>query len=78
MFAFSAHFEQFTTNLTKASGKRKAIEMGIVEGLNYLDLAAGDGVPTRTSFLESDQNYPKDSGWVMPLMKAFHAARPIT
>lgn len=59
-------------------GIQPHFEMGIVEGLNYLDLAAGNGIPTRTSFLESDQDYPKDSGWVIPLMRAFHGIRPIT
>jgi hypothetical protein len=49
-----------------------------VAGLSYLDLVVGDGVPPRSFFLESDQNYPKDSGWVIPLMRAFHGMRPLT
>jgi hypothetical protein len=30
------------------------------------------------SFLESKHDYPKDSGWVLPLIRAFHQIRPIT
>jgi len=59
-------------------GIQPHFEMGIMEGLNYLDLDAGDGVPARTSLLESNQDYPKDSGWILPLVQAFHRIRPIT
>lgn len=68
----------FKLNGKPVWGIQPHFEMGIVEGLNYLDIAAGDGVPTRTSLLESDLDYPRDSGWVVPLMKAFHAVRPLT
>ena len=59
-------------------GIQPHFEMGIVEGLNYLDLVAGNGVPARTAFLESKHDYPRDSGWVLPLIRAFHRIRPIT
>jgi GMP synthase-like glutamine amidotransferase len=58
-------------------GIQPHFEMGIVEGLNYLDKVSGDNIPNKRSFLVSDQRLPKDSGWIAPLMKAFHDARPM-
>ena len=70
--------QAFKLNDKPVWGIQPHFEMGIVDGLNYLDIAAGEGVPTRISILESDQEYPRDSGWVVPLMKAFHAVSPLT
>jgi len=58
-------------------GIQPHFEMGIVEGLNYLDKISGDNIPKKHSFLVSDQHFPKDSGWIAPLMKAFHDASPM-
>ena len=66
----------FKLNGRPVWGIQPHFEIGIVAGLAYLDLAAGDGVPARTHFLKSDRDFPKDSGWILPLMKAFQEVRP--
>lgn len=58
-------------------GIQPHFEMGIVEGLKFLELVKGEGVPDRPSLLNSVKNYPQDSGWIIPLMKAYHNARPL-
>ena len=58
-------------------GIQPHFEMGIVEGLNYLDKVSGEYIPARQSFLQSKAMLPKDTGWIAPLMKAFHDASPI-
>ena len=58
-------------------GIQPHFEMGIVEGLNYLDKVSGDNIPKKKSFFVSSQHLPKDSGWIAQLMKAFHDASPI-
>jgi hypothetical protein len=55
----------------------KPFEMGIVEGLKFVELVKGDGVPDRQSYFNSAGNYPKDSGWIIPLMRAYHNVRPL-
>jgi len=58
-------------------GIQPHFEMGIVEGLNYLDKVSGAHIPTRQSFLSTDHSLPKDTGWIAPLMKAFQETQPI-
>ena len=58
-------------------GIQPHFEMGIVEGLKFLDLVKGEGVPDRQSCLASSDNFPQDSGWITPFMRAFHNARPL-
>jgi GMP synthase-like glutamine amidotransferase len=58
-------------------GIQPHFEMGIVEGLNYLDKVSGEHIPARRSLFESDASLPKDTGWIAPLMKAFHDTNPL-
>ncbi len=58
-------------------GIQPHFEMGIVDGLKFLELVKGEGVPDRQSYFKSTVKPPKDSGWIIPLMKAFHNARPL-
>ena len=58
-------------------GIQPHFEMGIVEGLNYLDKVSGEHIPVRQSMFESDASLPKDTGWIAPLMKAFHDSSPL-
>ena len=58
-------------------GVQPHFEMGIVEGLKFLDYVKGDGVPDRQSCFESPDNSPKDSGWIIPFMRAYHNVRPL-
>ena len=58
-------------------GIQPHFEMGIVEGLNYLDKVSGEHIPVRQSLFKSDTTLPKDTGWIAPLMKAFHDSSPL-
>ena len=58
-------------------GIQPHFEMGIVEGLNFLDLVKGEGVPDRKSCLASPDSFPQDSGWIIPFMRGFHSVRPL-
>jgi GMP synthase-like glutamine amidotransferase len=58
-------------------GTQPHFEMGIVQSLRYIDNVKGDQVPDRQIFFSAAQHMPKDSGWVIPLMKAFHETHPI-
>jgi len=58
-------------------GTQPHFEMGIVQSLRYIDKVKGNQVPDRQSFFSTAQHMPKDSGWVIPLMKAFHETQPI-
>jgi GMP synthase-like glutamine amidotransferase len=58
-------------------GVQPHFEMGIVDGLRYIEKVKGNQVPDRQLFFSSAQYMPKDSGWIIPLMKAFHETRPI-
>ena len=58
-------------------GIQPHFEMGIVEGLKFIEQVKGEGIPNRSSLLKSVENYPKDSGWIIPLMKAYHQIRPL-
>ena len=58
-------------------GIQPHFEMGIVEGLNYLDKVSGEHIPVRQSLFKSDATLPKDTGWIAPLMKAFHDSSPL-
>ncbi|MDH4009189.1 MAG: type 1 glutamine amidotransferase [Desulfobacterales bacterium] len=58
-------------------GVQPHFEMGIVQGLRYIDKVKGSQVPDRQSFFSSAQYMPKDSGWVIPLMKRFHETHPV-
>jgi GMP synthase-like glutamine amidotransferase len=58
-------------------GIQPHFEMGIVEGLKYLDMVSAAEVPQRLSFFNTARDMPRDSGCIFTLMKAFHEARPI-
>jgi GMP synthase-like glutamine amidotransferase len=58
-------------------GIQPHFEMGIVEGLKFIEWANGEGIPDRSSLFDSIENYPRDSGWIIPLMKAYHQMRPL-
>jgi len=58
-------------------GIQPHFEMGIVEGLKFIEWVKGEGIPDRSSLLNSAENYPRDSGWIIPLMKAYHQIRPL-
>ena len=58
-------------------GIQPHFEMGIVEGLKFLELVKAEGVPDRKSCFASVDNFPQDSGWIIPFMRAFHSARPL-
>lgn len=58
-------------------GIQPHFEMGIVEGLDYLDKVSGEHIPTRQSFFNSDHCLPKDNGLIAPLMKAFQETQPM-
>ena len=58
-------------------GTQPHFEMGIVQSLRYLDKFKGNQVPDRQIFFGSAQYMPRDSGWVIPLMKAFHETHPL-
>jgi GMP synthase-like glutamine amidotransferase len=58
-------------------GVQPHFEMGIVQGLRYIDTVKGNQVPDRQIFFSAAQYRPKDSGWVIPLMKRFHETRPV-
>jgi GMP synthase-like glutamine amidotransferase len=58
-------------------GVQPHFEMGIVQSLRYIDKVKGDQVPERQIFFSAAQYMPKDSGWVIPLMKRFHEIRPV-
>ena len=58
-------------------GVQPHFEMGIVQGLRYLDNFKSNQVPDRQIFFSAAEYMPKDSGWVIALMKAFHETRPL-
>ena len=58
-------------------GTQPHFEMGIVQSLRYIDNVKGDQVPDRQRFFSAARYMPKDSGWVIPLMKRFHETRPV-
>ena len=58
-------------------GVQPHFEMGIVEGLKYVELVRGEGIPEKQSLFNSNENYPKDSGWIIPMLKAFYDTRPL-
>ena len=58
-------------------GIQPHFEIGIVEGLKYLDIVSGADVPGRQSYFTTRQDPPRDSGGIFPLMQAFHEARPL-
>ena len=57
-------------------GIQPHFEMGIVEGLNYLDKVSGEHIPTRHSFFKGYQSLPNENGWIAPLMMAFQGTQP--
>ena len=58
-------------------GIQPHFEMGIGQGLNYLEMVSGEHIPKRQSLFRSLATLPKDTGWIAPLMKAFHDASPL-
>ena len=58
-------------------GIQPHFEMGIVEGIHIIDRAAGEDIPGKQYFLNCAENPPRDSGQIIPLMKAFHETRPL-
>ena len=57
-------------------GVQPHFEMGIVEGIQIISRAQGDEVPDKQHFFNDAVNTPRDSGWIIPLMKAFHDTCP--
>ncbi len=57
-------------------GLQPHLEMGIVEALKFLDQVQGEQIPERKFFFSARENFPQDSGWIIPLMKAFQQFRP--
>jgi len=60
-----------------AWGIQPHFEMGIIEGMKFLEMVKGTGVPDRQSYFASADKYPQDSGWIIPFMRAYHNARPL-
>lgn len=58
-------------------GIQPHFEMGIVEGIQIIDRSARDEIPDKQYFFNNSENPPRDSGWILPLMKMFHETRPI-
>ncbi|MGD2184732.1 MAG: type 1 glutamine amidotransferase [Desulfobacterales bacterium] len=58
-------------------GVQPHFEMGIVQGLKYLENVKGDQVPDKQIFFSAAQYMPKDSGRVIALMKAFHETHTV-
>ena len=58
-------------------GIQPHFEMGIVEGLQLIDRVPGDEIPDKQIFLNSTENQPRDSGWIIPLMKTFQGTQPV-
>lgn len=59
-------------------GIQPHLEMGIVEGLKLIKNVFGEGEREKHLFGGSSQNAPQDTGWIIPLMSAFHKVRPLT
>ena len=57
-------------------GIQPHFEMGIVEGIQIIDRSAGREIPHKQEFFNNTEIQPRDSGWIIPLMKAFHEAQP--
>jgi len=51
-------------------------EIGIVEGLRLLEKTGGNRSSGRRGFLEMNQAPVRDSGWIIPLMRAFQETSP--
>lgn len=51
-------------------------EIGIVEALRFLDKLVGSELLQRQYFLHAKQSAPKDSGWIVPLMREFQKTPP--
>ena len=67
----------FKLNDRPVWGIQPHFEMGIVEGIQIIDRSAGDEIPDKQYFFNNTENRPRDSGWIIPLMKAFHETRPV-
>ncbi len=68
----------FKLNGKPVWGVQPHFEMGIVEGLKFIELVQGEGIPDKQSFFNSAENFPKDSGWIIPLLKVFYDTRPLS
>ena len=51
-------------------------EIGIAEGLNCFDSYTGSDAPRREELLTSRKFQPRDSGWIVPILRAFQQTRP--
>ncbi|MGD9281321.1 MAG: type 1 glutamine amidotransferase [Desulfobacterales bacterium] len=58
-------------------GVQPHFEMGIVQSLRYIDKFKGRQIPDKQTFFSAAEYMPKDSGWVIPLMKRFHETQPV-
>ena len=58
-------------------GIQPHFEMGIVEGIRIIDRSGADQIPGKEYFINNTENQPRDSGWIIPLMKMFHNTRPV-
>ena len=51
-------------------------EIGIVESLKLIEILAGDQLPEPKYFLKASPSLPRDSGWVVALMREFQKVQP--
>ena len=58
-------------------GIQPHFEMGIVESIQLIDRSQEDEIPAKQYFFNSSENQPRDSGWIIPLMMAFHETQPV-
>ena len=68
----------FKLNGKPVWGVQPHFEMGIVEGLKFIEMVHEAGMANKQSFFNSAENFPKDSGWIIPLLKAFYDTRPLS
>ena len=52
-------------------------EIGIVEALQLIEILGADHLPDPRYFTTTSPVLPSDSGWVVPLMRAFQKTQPV-
>ena len=67
----------FKLNAYPVWGIQPHFEMGVVEGIQIIDRVAGEDIPDKQYFFNCAENLPRDSGRIIPLMKAFHQTGPL-
>ena len=51
-------------------------EIGIAEGLKCFGSYSGSDAPRREKLLQSPKFHPRDSGWIVPILRAFQQTPP--